>query len=116
MGLQDQIEILPRGESLARLGLGIKDYYGIARNLNRIGKISDSNQMNVLTMSYIKFDESTFLTALELIDDMTKDKDVYEIAGLKFHEGPPGRVFKTTVMHYLLRKRFKNWRSSTEAT
>ena len=92
--------------SAVELGIDMKKYYELARNIKRIDSLSLSQREDILNRANQTLSVRVRFKVLKLVTDMAYDKKVYEIAELPYHEGPPKNqgLFTTAVIDYLLRK------------
>ncbi len=92
---------------LKELGLKPRDYYKIAYNIKKMQSLDLETRKKFIEKANQILTQEEIRAALKLIISMAYDKDIYEITGLNYSEGPPEEevLFSSAVAEYLLRKR-----------
>ena len=95
--------------SAADLGFNLKMYEELARNIGRMNSISPQNRENILNRADKKLNKDIGTKVKRLINDLVNDRQVYELAELPYHKGPPENkgLFITAVAEYLLTHRIE---------
>src|SRR3989344_7393853 len=93
--------------SAVNFDIDFKEYYELAQNIRRMKFLTKEQRQKILDRADEKLSKDTFHKAKKLIEDMSYDREVYKIAEIPYHEGPPKgqKLFTTAVADYLLRKR-----------
>lgn len=100
------IETIPL--SALELGINHEEYCKLAQNISRMKLLSPEKRQRILENAYRELPKEISSKACKLIKDLTYDREVYEIAEIPYHKGPPKdqNLFMTAVADYLLRKPF----------
>jgi hypothetical protein len=87
------------------LGIDFQGYEELARNIARMNCISERARQERINQANTELSERTKVLALQLIQEMAEDREVYQFAELKYWRGPPeGKaLFSSAVADYLLR-------------
>jgi|APSaa5957512576_1039674.scaffolds.fasta_scaffold170261_1 hypothetical protein len=93
---------------LSRLNLGAEDYKKIARNVNRILKMSEEVWKRILNRANSELSLEVRTIAHPIVEHMANDREFYNEANLNYPNGPPKQgCFVTALADYLLRNQDK---------
>ena len=101
--------------SALELGINHKRYEELARNIGRMKLITLEQRKSIIEEADEKLPINLFPTITRLLEDMFYDREVFKIAEIPYHKGPPKneKLFITAVADYLLRERpFESRRGS----
>ena len=93
--------------SALELGIDFEGYDDLAQNIRRMRFLSLRERQRILERADKELPENIISRANELREDLSNDKNVYEISGIPYHKGPPEgqKNFTTAIFDYLLRTR-----------
>ena len=93
--------------SAVNLDIDFKGYNELARNIKRMKLLTKKQKERILDRADKEIPKEINSKARKLIEDMSYDREVYKIAEIPYHEGPPKnqKLFTTAMADYLLRNR-----------
>ncbi len=89
------------------LEIDFQGYEDIAKNISRMKNIPKSKRENILARANKKISKDIRKKVNKLLEFMAYDKEVYRIAEIPYHLGPPKDegLFITAIADYLLNKK-----------
>ena len=92
--------------SALELGISHEDYTQIAESIKEIGFFSQEQRDKIQEKAKRELSKKTLRQTHKLVVDLAYDREVYEIAGISYDNGPPEgkNIFTTAVDYYLLKK------------
>jgi len=105
MGPKKETKQKKKSSPLSALELGIDfEVYGeLARSIRIMRSLSPEERQRIREKADEELSGDTIFRANKLAYELAIDKDVYEIAGIPYHKGPPeGNLFITAIISYLL--------------
>lgn len=96
-----------RSVNALELGIDFEDYIKIAQNIRKMRLLLPKQRQRILERADKEFPREIISKANSLMRELAYDRNVYEIAEIPYHRGPPEgqNLFITAVADYLLRTR-----------
>jgi len=93
--------------SAVNLDIDFMGYNKLAQNIKRMKLLTKEQKERILHRADKEIPKEINSKARKLIEDMSYDREVYKIAEIPYHEGPPKnqKLFTTAMADYLLRNR-----------